>query len=862
MSRVYPHNFEQKIGFDRMRGMIANLCSGSIAKEHSTNFAFSKSHAFISSQIDETVEFMKILRGDINLPLEYVIDIRESLKRAKIEGAYLDSEDLFNIKRSLETSRSIVHFFKNQDDENRFLSLRRVIADLNPLPYVYDRVSSIVTKHGKIKDNASPELSSIRREIYTKQSGVSKTMHSILRRLQSEGLVDKDSGISIRDGRPVIPVPSAVKRRVKGIVQDESATGKTSFIEPTEIVEVNNQIRELEYAERRELIKILTLFTEDIRPYLYDIENIAIILGQLDFIRAKAKLSIQFDSIKPKIEREAGIEYIDARHPLLEINLKQEKRAIVPLDITLNREGRILLISGPNAGGKSVCLKTTALLQYMFQSGMPIPVHSSSRVGIFDNLFIDIGDEQSLDNDLSTYSSHLLNMKYFVRNCNSKTLILIDEFGTGTEPMLGGAIAESVLKEINSLGSYGVITTHYTNLKHFASSAEGIENGAMLYNSNLMEPLFKLSIGKPGSSFAFEIARKIGLPEHILAEATGKVGADHINFDKHLREITRDKRYWEEKRRKVRRMEKQLEEMSESYKQDLESTNKVRKEIISKAKEEAEQIVSNSNKIVERTIREIKESQADKQKTRDIRDKLTKFKSEFIDSDDETQSKISKKMLKLKERESNRKNRLKKGERERAAIAPRDDEYGSENSTGGEDINKSSEKQLKSPIKALDRSIKTLAVGDIVRVKDSVNKSGEVIEIKGNNITVALGNLSSIIKLNRLEITTKSREKKRVQTAANSSMAKLNQKISDKRLNFKADIDLRGVRADEALTRISLFLDEAIMVDARELRISHGKGSGVLRDLIRKFLQSEPMVSSFKDEHIESGGSGVTLVYM
>ncbi|GAB1454619.1 hypothetical protein MASR2M47_46750 [Draconibacterium sp.] len=508
--------------------------------------------------------------------------------------------------------------------------MKKKTAGVQVFPYIYDRIDSILNKFGKIRDNATSELAQIRKDILTRQSNMSKRLHAILKQAQKDGLVDDDATVSIRDGRAVIPISSGNKRKLKGIIYDESSTGKTSYVEPNEIVEMNNEIRELENAERREIVRILTGFSNDIRPYLDDLFYSYDFLGEIDFIRSKALLAIEFSAIKPEFSANPIIDWQQAIHPLLMKTLKREKRKIVPLNIRLTSEKHILLISGPNAGGKSVCLKTVGLLQYMLQSGLLIPINEGSRTGIFSQIFIDIGDEQSLENDLSTYSSHLMNMKHFVKNSDEKTLILIDEFGTGTEPMLGGAIAESILDKLNQMHTFGVITTHYTNLKHFASSAEGIENGAMLYDSQNMNPLFQLEIGKPGSSFAFEIARKIGLPEDILANATEKIGKDHIDFDRNLRKINRDMRYWESKREKIRKVEKMLDEMAATYETELKETQKQRKEIMKKAKEDAEILLSGVNKKIENTIHEIRIEQAEKEKTKKARENIETLKHEII----------------------------------------------------------------------------------------------------------------------------------------------------------------------------------------------------------------------------------------
>ncbi len=821
---IYPENFENKIGFDKIRELLSSRCLSELGKEHVANCYFSSNPDLIEKQLDETVEFQKIIRDELNFPTGYFIDMRPVLRKSRIQGTFLEVVELFDLKRSLETLRSVVSFFKEKEQEI-FPRLYFVVRDIRIFPFLYDKIDQILTKHGTIKDNASPELVKIRREILSLQSGVSKIMAKILKYAQAEGLVEKEVTVSIRDGRAVIPVLSSNKRKMKGIVHDESATGRTSYIEPEEIVEINNRIREFESAERREIVKILTKFTDELRPYAEELERSYEILGILDFIRAKGLWSNESRSVKPLLARYPELNWLDARHALLEKNLLREKRKIVPLDIRLTKENRILLISGPNAGGKSVCLKTVGLIQYCLQCGLPVPLHLDSVVGIFEKIFIDIGDNQSLDNDLSTYSSHLSDMKFFVRNCNPHSLVLIDEFGTGTEPMLGGAIAESILNRINLLGSYGVITTHYTNLKHFASSVPGIINGAMLYDSAKMEPLFQLQIGKPGSSFAFEIARKIGLPEDILQEATNKIGKGHIDFDKHLRDIVRDKRYWETKRQNIRQSEKKLEDLTSTYEENLSEVKKLRKEILDKAKKEAAEILASSNKIVEQTIREIKEASADKEKTREARKRLEDFKEVVTDTKNIEDEQIVRKMEKIRQREIQKKEKPQKEESNQTATVP---------------PKKNNEPE----------------VGTWIKLKDQ-ETPGIVLEINGNNLVVAFGQLRSVVKLDRVEVISHSEVKK---TKENYTTARINREINDRKLNFKPRIDVRGLRAEEGLQKIQEFIDEAIMVEAHELHILHGKGSGILRELIRAYLKSEPAVKKFRDEHVQFGGSGITIV--
>ncbi len=640
-------------------------------------------------------------------------------------------------------------------------------------------------------------------------------------------MVEEDATVSIRDGRAVIPISAGNKRKLKGIIYDESSTGKTSYVEPNEIVEMNNEIRELEYAERREIVRILTQFSNDIRPYLNDLFYSYDFLGEIDFIRSKALLAIDFDAIKPEISANPVIDWHQAIHPLLMKTLKREKRKIIPLNIRLTPEKHILLISGPNAGGKSVCLKTVGLLQYMLQSGLLIPINEGSRTGIFSRIFIDIGDEQSLENDLSTYSSHLLNMKHFVKNSDENTLILIDEFGSGTEPMLGGAIAESILDKLNQMRTFGVITTHYTNLKHFASSAEGIENGAMLYDSQNMNPLFQLEIGKPGSSFAFEIARKIGLPEDILANATEKIGKDHIDFDRNLRRINRDKRYWESKREKIRKVEKMLDEMAANYETELKETQKQRKEIMKKAREEAEILLSGVNKKIENTIHEIKKEQAEKEKTKQARARLESLKIEIIDKTDSDDSSIDKKIKKLQEREMARNQRRPEKSKSVVVQPEKNEEPG-------------------------------LQPGDKVRIIGQ-NTVGDLIEINKKNAVIAFGQLMTTIPVKQLERLS-SNEAKRMEKTRNTSRSRLASSLSEKRLSFKSEIDIRGKRAEEAITLIQQLIDDAIMLDVSQLRILHGKGNGILKEVIRNYLSTEPMVGSYKDEHVDFGGAGITVI--
>ena len=825
MAFIFPENFESKVGFDKIRELLKSRCLSDLGRERVDELCFQNQYENIRRNLSLTSEFIRIAQETENFPTSYYFDLRRALHKIRIEGRFLEVFELFDLKRSLETISSIVRFLKSASDEN-YPCLKELLQEVQVFPYVLSRIDAILTKLGTIKDNASPELSRIRKELLSKQSGVSKKLHSILRKAQSEGLVDEDATVAVRDGRAVIPVSSALKRKLSGIVHDESATGKTAYIEPAEVVEMNNQIRELEYAEKREIISILTAFSNDIRPYVDELSGAYLFLGKIDFIRAKALLAIEMNAIQPEFENGRRLEWFGAVHPLLQKKLAAEQRAVVPLNIKIDEQKHILLISGPNAGGKSVCLKTVGLLQYMLQCGLLIPVQDGSKTGIFEKLFIDIGDEQSIENDLSTYSSHLLNMKFFVKNANEKTLVLIDEFGTGTEPALGGAIAEAILERLEQLRAFGVITTHYTNLKHFAASSEGIENGAMLYDSNRMQPLFMLQAGKPGSSFAFEIARKIGLPEEIIEGAGKKVGQEHVDFDKHLRNITRDKRYWEEKRQRIRKVEKILDDQAEKYETELKEIKQLRKEILQKAKEEAAQVLAEANKRIENTIFEIRESQAEKEKAKKLRAELNLFKEKVNKDDSSEDEQIDRKIHQLREKEKRRNQRRpEKPKEEKKPVAPVPDEW---------------------------------QAGDAVRI---IGQSGvgEIIELGEKKVVVAFGQLRTTVERAKLERISNN-EAKRELKRYNQTLGNITKNLSEKRLSFKTEIDIRGQRAEEAIPAIQSFIDSAVMLNFHELRILHGKGNGILKEVVRAYLKSDPVVRSFRDEHVDFGGSGITIV--
>lgn len=801
---LYPENFELKIGFDQIRLLLKKHCAGNLGGEKVDEMAFLTDYDAVVEQLDRGAEFSRILQGEQHFPEVAYLDVRPSLSRLRIEGTWLDEAELFDLKRSLESMLRVVQFFMSDDpDQNPYPRLSELARHTAVYPDVVKNIDRILSKFGKILDSASPNLAEIRKELFRTSSGLSKRMAAILRQAQQDGLVEKDATPGIREGRLVIPISPMYKRKLRGIVHDESASGKTVFIEPEELVEANNRIRELENEERREIIRILTAFADSVRPYAVEMTQSFQLLAEIDFARAKAKLALELNAIRPMLEREPGLDWNKARHPLLMLSLRKQHKEVVPLSLTLDNRYRILIISGPNAGGKSVCLKTVGLLQYMVQCGLMIPLHDSSHVGLFERLFIDIGDEQSIENDLSTYSSHLLNMKHFLRHATDKSLLLIDEFGSGTEPKIGGAIAQACLDRFNKSGALGIITTHYGNLKHFADEHDGLMNGAMLYDRHEMRPLFMLETGRPGSSFAVEIARKIGLPEDVIAEASELVGSEYIDMDKFLQDIVRDKRYWENKRQTIRVQEKKLNELTAQYESEVASLAKKQKEILAEAKAEALRLIQASNATIENTIRGIRQSQAEKEQTKLLRKELKDFEETVKPEKLKVQPKPSKSV---------------------------------HSNTG----------VVKSP-----------EVGSTVKVKGQ-EAVGTILEIKGKKAVVAFGMIKSTVELSKLE------HGKQKKTTVENPYTTLGKRTSDeireKKLRFKQDLDVRGQRGDEALQTVMYFIDDAIMTGVGRVRILHGTGTGVLRQLIRQYLATVPGVAHYADEHIQFGGSGITVV--
>ena len=832
---IYPRNFESKIEFDVVRSLLKERCLCRLGRERVDDMSFMTDYNTLMSRLNETEEFVRILQVEQNFPSDFYFDVREPLKRICIEGMYMTADELFDLRRSLDTIGRIISLLRRQsgageasEDAPLYPSLRCLAGDVEACPRIIRDIDAIIDKFGAVKDSASPALAHIRSELVRTSGSISRTLNSILRHAQAEGLVEKDAAPTFRDGRLVIPVAPALKRKMRGIVHDESASGKTVFIEPAEVVEANNRIRELEAEEKREIIAILTACSQQLVPDVPALLQLYEFLGEMDFIRAKAELAISFDAVKPVVENRPFIDWGAACHPLLEISLRKHGRKMSRLDIQLDGERRILLISGPNAGGKSVCLKTAGLLQYMLQCGMLVPLHERSRAGIFKSMFIDIGDEQSIEDDLSTYSSHLLNMKLTLKNCDGQSLILIDEFGSGTEPLIGAAIAEAILKRFNNKGAFGIITTHYQNLKHFADSTPGVVNGAMLYDRGEMRPLFQLQIGNPGSSFAVEIARKIGLPEEVIEDASQIVGSDYIQSDKYLQDIVRDKRYWETKRKNVHQKEKELDEMLGKVQESSDELKKSRKQILKDAREEAESLLREANAKIENTIRSIVEAKAEKEKTRQARQELRDFGKELEEiARRKQQVQTDREMARIIARQE----RKKSGKKDKTAAQPQ-------------------ESAVQTP-----RAVQ-FEKGMFVRI-DGQQAVGEILSMNKAGAVVRFGAIKSTVSIDRLRPAQAPKEEVRKVSFLTSETQ---EQLHNKRLNFKSEIDIRGMRGEEAVQAVNYFIDDAVICNVHQLRVLHGTGNGILRTLVRQYLSTVPFVKNFHDEHVQFGGAGITVI--
>ena len=824
---------ESKLGFDRVRTFVADRCSTEYAVARVAEEAFSTDPKVIGERLALTDEMRLIVMFEENFPTNGYIDCLDFLNPLKNVGCTIDILSLGKLRTMVETVRRLTNFFMSVKD-GVYPNLKRMSAPVMSFPEVQRRIDQILDKFGDIKDTASDKLLEIRRAIKAKEGAISKRANAILRQAQADGLVDEGAGLSVRDGKLLIPVNSSAKRKIQGFVYDTSATGKTSFIEPAEIIELENEIVNLHSDEAQEIQRILAAFSDFVRPYVPDLINSAEYVGEIDFLVAKAQVALDFKAGAPVISDNGEMNLRKARHPLLERVLRKEKKDIVPVSIRLTPAKHILLISGPNAGGKSVCLKTTGLLQYMFQWGMLVPTSETSELPVFDRIMVSIGDDQNIENDLSTYSSFLDDMKTMLAKADGKTLILIDEFGSGTEPTAGGAIAEAILSEMDRRGVYGVITTHYTNLKLYASGSDtGVINGAMQFDASKIQPLFKLDIGMPGNSFAFELARKMGLPESIVKDAENRAGEEFVGMERNLRRIVRNRRALDEKLQRIKNTDKTLENITERYQKELEGLKQTKKEILDQAKKEAREIVQGANKTVENTIRTIKESQADKEKTSDARKALQSFVSSLQTRKENEQKNhddyIEKKLKQLEDRKSRRDSR--KG--------------------GSQDDGQSqTSEQVRGGV---------LKVGEKVRVKDN-GMAGEVIRVSNKAVTVAIGNITSKMPLDRVERISSNEYKAAVRENIKPRAAQDDSGLRERRLAFSPELDVRGERVSDALDIVVHYIDDAIMLNIGSVRIIHGKGTGALRDELQKYLRTIPGVTSVHDEQVQFGGSGVTIV--
>ena len=835
---------EQKLGFDRVRQIISDRCSTAYATERTATETFSTDPAEIRRRLLLTDEMRLIMMFEDSFPSGGFIDCIDFLKPLERSSSAIDLISLRKLRTMLDTLRKVTAFFSSVKD-GVYPCLKRMAAPIMGFPEVQRRIDSILDRYGEVKDTASDELYSIRKSLREKEGAISRRMSAILKRAQEEGIVDSDAGVSVRDGKMLIPVSAANKKRIPGFIYDESASGKTAFIEPAEVVELDNQIKELQFSEQREIVRILFEFSEFLRPYIPELVESARYLGEIDFIMAKAQIALDFIAGMPILSEEGEMNLRKARHPLLERALKKEKKEIVPLTATLTSQKHILLISGPNAGGKSVCLKTVGLLQYMFQGGMLIPTSETSEMMVFDRIMVDIGDDQSLENDLSTYSSFLMNMKEMLAKADNRTLVLIDEFGSGTEPAAGGAIAEAILSELDKRGAYGVITTHYTNLKLYASSGEtGVVNGAMMFDVKNIAPLFKLEMGLPGNSFAFELARKTGLPESIIKDAEARAGEEFVGIERNLRKIARNRRALDEKLERIKHTDKTLENITDKYQKELQQLQQMKKEIIEQAKKEAEEIIKKANKQVESTIKTIKESQAEKGATQEARKELQGFLGLLS----------AKKEQEEKEREDYIERKIKQIDERRARRQKRKEQKADERTQQELREQQAEQERLEAFRTA------PLKVGEKVRIKDN-GMVGEVTKVSAKAVMVIVGNISTKLPHDKVERITSNEFKSAVkEVAKHKTSIKIDTSINERKLNFSTELDVRGERLNDAVEKVTRYIDDAVMVGISSVRIIHGKGTGVLRDELQKLIRTIPGVASVRDEHIQFGGTGVTIV--
>lgn len=822
------NTIEQRLGFDRIRTQLVERCSTHRGATLMQEVEFSTDAAEVDYRQGLTEEFRLALQMEQEFPNGELVDFGAEVSKLAVEGTFLEGEELLQLCVGLKMVGEAAGFFLAR--EERYPLGAAMSQGVKAFPEIVGHIDTIIDRHGEVRDGASPELYDLRRSIRSHEGQAAKRLQAVLAEAIRQGIVDADASLSVREGRTVIPVSASNKRKLKGFVHDESATGKTVYIEPVEVVEINNALKELEYAARREEIRILTELAAYIRPHSEELAASGEYLAQFDMVRAKARWAVSNGAYKAIVSEDGVLRLVDARHPLLQQSHAKEHKEVVPLDLVLNPQRRILVISGPNAGGKSVCLKTVGLLQYMFQCGVPVTASSVSELPIFEAIYIDIGDQQSIDNDLSTYSSHLLNMKRMLSGTSERTLILIDEFGTGTEPVIGGAIAEAMLERFLERGTYGVITTHYTNIKYFASNHRGVANGAMMFDVQNIRPLFRLEMGEPGSSFAIEIARKIGLPEELIRSASEKAGSEVISLERQLREVARNRNYWEQKRERIRIADRRVEEMESEYAERLAALKEERAAIIRQAKEDAKGILEQTNRTIENTVRIIRESQAEKETTRLARREIEALKENVINGVDYLSAeseKVEREMEKIERR------RQKRAERR---------------AQRGEAV---SEPKVEEP------KVLPVVVGAKVRIVGQEGV-GEVVSMKGKKATVAIGNITTTIAIDRLEAISNSEFKK--QTRPTTARTVVSVDISSRKLAFKDNIDIRGMRAMEALEAVQDFIDDAIMVGIGSVTILHGKGTGALKEEVRKYLRYIPQVASATDDHPDRGGAGITVV--
>ncbi len=816
---LYPAALESKLGFDKIRELIKQACISPLGQDYVDRVRFSDNHALIDKLLRQTYEFKQIVQYETEFPQSNYIDVREHLSRARVEGLALTEAEFFDLKLALKTIQDCLHFLKKPvqagpvqrfpagtgHDDAAFPYLTELAGPVGVDKQLVASLDRVIDDRGLVRDSASPELSAIRRRIISEQANLRKRLDTIVRQARQNGWIPDDLNLTVRGGRLVIPIAAEHKRKIKGFVHDESQTGQTVFLEPAEVFDANNEVRELEYAERREIYRILLALTDQVRPHLDGLKRAVGFLGQIDFIRAKAKLAVQLDAGMPMFQNRPVMNWTNARHPLLHLSFVRQKKSVVPLGIELHEQQRILIISGPNAGGKSVALKTIGLIQYMLQCGLLVPLAEHSDVGVFQNLFIDIGDEQSLENDLSTYSSHLTAMKQFLIGAHKRTLFLIDEFGTGTEPGLGGAVAESILEDLNKSGAYGVINTHYTNLKVFADKTPGLVNGAMRFDGEHLEPLYQLEIGRPGSSFAFEIAQKIGLPKGVIDRAKEKLGNQQVNFEKLLKELDIEKRVFSEKNLEISINQRKVAQQLAEYTSLKTKLDNEQKQLLNDAKQKAKTLVQEANQRIESTIREIKEAKAERDTTRLVRQELERFE----------QKELTPEIIVPVEKPK-----------------PTEPEFETDNGI--------------------------IAVGSYVRIIGQTT-IGEILTLRGKDAEVRIGDLKSNIKLNRLEKVSK-RTFKEATDVRDDRPRTQGIDINEKMLNFSFNLDIRGKRGEEAIGEVDRFFDDALMLGYPELRIVHGKGDGILRTLVRNHLRGYKQVGKMEDEHADRGGAGVTIV--